>query len=141
MGLIKAGVCLHLKTLGEKTPHLFVVLNDPFGDPPQVCIVNFSTHTTIDQTVILRPSDPGMHVFVKQTTYVVYGWALIKKASDLETILKADMSKRHHKTCSEILLRRLREGIFKSPFTKESVVKFCKEAFPASHPKSKQLRQ
>lgn len=132
MSLIKAGVCLHLKTQGQHTPHLFVVLNDPFGDPPRICMVNLSTNASIDKTVILKPGEPAMHMFVKQPTYVIYGWALIKNAAHLEAIVKADISKRHHKPCAELLLRRLREGLFRSPFTKEGVIKFCQEAFAST---------
>ena len=129
MALIEAGVCLHLITQGQDRPHLYVVLNDPYGDPPHVCLVNFSTKVRTDATVVLKPGEPGMHVFVKEQTHVVYAWAKILSATKLENIVKKDLSKKHHKNCSATLLERLRQGLFRSPFTKESVLDFCKKAF------------
>ena len=145
MGLIKAGVCLHLLTTGQERPHLYVVLNDPFGNPPQVCLVNFSTHVKSDTSVILKPGEPGMHVYVKEPTYVVYAWARILDATQLENIVKKDMSKRHHKHCSDQLLERLRAGVYESPFTKDNVIEFCKKAFgiipkPAAPATTKRVR-
>jgi hypothetical protein len=84
MPLIQAGVCVHLLTVGQERPHLYAVLNDPFGSPLQVCLVSFSTKLNSDKTVVLEPKEPNMHPFVRETTYVIYGWARLIDAEKLE---------------------------------------------------------
>ena len=132
MGLIKAGVCVHLLTVGQERPHLYAVLNDPFGNPPRVCLVNFSSTIKSDKTTVLKPDDPHMHPFVVKETYVMYAWAKLANANQLEAIVDKDISKRHHKACSPVLLGRLRKGVLESPFTTPEVLEFCKEAFAPS---------
>ena len=129
MALVKAGVCVHLLTVGQVRPHLYVVLNDPIGDPPTVCLVNFSGTLKSDKTTILKPTDPDMHPFIVKETHVMYAWAKLVKFDQLEAIVKNDISKRHHKACSPALLERLRKGILESPFTTPEVREFCKAAF------------
>ena len=130
MALIKAGVCLYLQTKGQDKHHLYVVLNDPVDDPPSVAVVNFSTELKSDRTVVLNPG-PGMHPFIKEETCVVFGWARLLDANALEKLVEKDMSKRHHKNCSDKLLEVLRAGIFESPHVKQGVQEYCKRVFPA----------
>ena len=134
MALIKAGVCVHLLTVGQERPHLYAVLNDPFGDPPRVCLVNFSTSIKSDKTTTLKPDEPHMHPFVTRETYMVYAWAKLIDFNQIEAIVNKDISKRHHKACSPVLLERIKKGLLESPFTTPEVLEFCKAAFRVKVP-------
>jgi hypothetical protein len=74
-----------------------------------------------------------MHPFVVKETFVVYGWARLVGAAQLEAIVDKDISKRHHKSCSLELLGRLRTGLLASPFTEDEVLEFCRLAFMADN--------
>ncbi len=138
MSAVKAGVCLHLKSGDNLSTHLWVVLTDPQGDPPQVALVNLTKHKAhSDETVVLSPGD---HPFVKQKTIVNYARATVYDAGTLEQAMKADLTVRHKTDCAGEVLERIREGLFKSRFTRPKVQKFCEhlkkhDAAPAN-PKS-----
>jgi len=71
-----------------------------------------------------------MHPFVKEETFVVFGWARLLNATALEEHIGKDISRRHHKACPAKLLERLRAGIFESPHTNEGVQDYCRRVFP-----------
>jgi hypothetical protein len=66
--------------------HLWIVLTEPEGSPPQVVIVNLTKNKPrADATCILMP---GEHEFVKVETVVHYGDARLVPAEPLNQIAK-----------------------------------------------------
>lgn len=123
MSVVKAGVCVHLRSADNLLSHLWVVLTDPQGDPPQVALVNLTKHKPdLDQTVVLNVGD---HPFIKQKTIVNYARATTVEASRLEGAMRADITMQHKIDCTPKLLDTIREGLFKSRFTKPRIQKFC----------------
>jgi hypothetical protein len=123
MSSLKAGTCVHLKSADNLLTHLWVVLTDPRGDPPEVALVNLTKQkSTSDTTVVL---DVGDHPFIRQKTVVNYARATVYDAGALEQAMKADLTIRHKTDCAGELLERIREGLFKSRFTRPKVQKFC----------------
>src|SRR5258708_4792870 len=122
MGLIKAGTCLYLPDEGNRKTRLHVVLNDPVGNPPTVALVSLSTTLDSDKTTILTI---GEHPYITDTTYVVYRRMQAKDAIKLEKAVSDDMSIRHHRNCPPELLKRIQDGVFKSPHTRPSALRYC----------------
>jgi hypothetical protein len=60
---------------------------------------------------------------------LMYAWAKLIDANQLEALVSKDISKRHHKACSPTLLERIKRGLLESPFSTPEVLEFCKEAF------------
>ena len=128
MPLVKAGTCIYLPDADSEKTRLHVVLNDawaPPGKPPGFAVVSLSSSVDTDRTTILNA---GEHDYVDKETYVVYPWIKWKDAAKLEAEIATDMSKRHHHSCSPELLKRIHDGVFESPHTKENVYKFCRLA-------------
>jgi hypothetical protein len=125
MPLVKAGTCLYLPDVGNRKTRLHVVVNDAYDDPPAFVLVSFSSTVDIDKTLILNVGD---HSYIDQETFVVYPWMQPKNAAKLEAAVSADISIRYHHACSPQLLKRIQDGIFKSPYTKEGIYEFCRLA-------------
>jgi len=120
MGIVKAGVCLHL-TSKDQTKHLHVVLNDPkpYNDfPATVGVLSLSSTLKADTTVVLKPGD---HPFVKRETFVVFAWAKVIDAAKLEVNIQRDGTIKHQDDCSAELLERIRQGVYASPFSKPAI--------------------
>lgn len=134
MGRIKSGVCLHLKVEGYPTPHLHIILTDPFGDPPTVAMVSLRTYKEgtlgLDDTVILNPG-PGIHRFVTHKTFVFYKWARTIEVARLERIIDEDLNTKDRDDCSPEMLETVREGLFKSKHPKQKVQAYCRAALEA----------
>ena len=125
MALIKAGTCIYLPDPGTGKTRLHVVLNDAYGDPPGFAIVSLSSTVKADTTTILNVGD---HSYIEKETYVVYPWMQYKDAAKLEAKVAADMSIRHHHSCSPELLKRIQDGIFESPHMRGNKLEFCRRA-------------
>lgn len=104
---------------GPEGKHLFVLLTDP-GDfdeyPPQYCVsVNISTIRTApyDETCVI---EPGAHPFVTFRSWVTYRHARIDPASHLIDCAKSGLFV-PTAPVSEELLKRIRDGLYKSPQT------------------------
>jgi hypothetical protein len=131
MGIIKAGVCLHLKVEGYPDPHLHIVLTDPYGEPAEVVIVSLRTYKGdnalgYDPTVRLKPGD-GVHSFVKRDTYVFYKWARRMAVARLERIIKDDLTVKDREACPAQMLTTIQDGLLASKFPKKGVQSYCKE--------------
>ena len=123
---IYPGTCILLPKPSGDIRHLWIVLTEPEGDPPQVVIVNLTKQKNgADQTCVLQPGD---HEFVKTETIVHYGDARLAPAEPLRTIAKMP-GYDFHEDCSHQLLERVRKGLFDSPYTPKKIKTYCKDRF------------
>lgn len=127
MGVVKAGICVHIKD--DDRSHLHIVITDPDNRNPQgVAIVSLRTYRPeLDDTVLINPGDAGCHPFIKRPTCVAYIKSKVVEVARLEARIKDDLNFRHRDDCSIELLEKIREGLFKSSFSRESIKKYCKE--------------
>lgn len=75
--------------------HLFVVLCDPFGQPPKCLLVSLSTvrqDAYHDCSCLLYVGD---HPFVKQTSYVKYSTCRLEEATKLEKAVATGIFRQH----------------------------------------------
>lgn len=95
-------------------PHLWIVVTDPSGTPPEVAIVSLSSDKPgKDDTVKLGPGD---HPFIRKPTVVFYpDTRLMPVQAIISEIRNAQAN--FHADCSEDLLERVRQGLLASPAT------------------------
>ncbi len=106
--------------------HLFIVVTLPSGNPPSVVLVNFtSLRKGSDTTVVL---DKGDHPFIKKRTVVDYRWARIKGVRDLKALVK-NGDATPDCPCRSDILKRIQDGVLRSPDTPIEVKKFYEERF------------
>jgi hypothetical protein len=124
MKWVEAGLCVNLKSVNQ-TRHLWVVLTEPYGEPPRVALANLTSHKDgIDETVVL---EAGEHSFIRRKTVVNYAAAQIVSATKLEQLIEADLTIPHRELCSDELLEKIRQGVFDSPFASPKFQKYCRE--------------
>jgi hypothetical protein len=123
---IYPGTSILLPKRGGDIRHLWIVLTEPEGHPPQVAIVNLTTRRAgSDDTCVLQPGD---HEFVKAESVIHYADATIAPAEPLRRIAKlADYD--FHADCSDELLKRIRHGLLSSPFTHKKIKIYCQARF------------
>jgi len=128
MTKLDAGTCVTLIS-NKGYPHLYILLTDPSGSPKSTLIVNLTSHRAgCDETVVLTDG----HSFIKRRTVVNYAEAKIVSEEKLLYKIKdtSDQTNVHHESpCSAELLKRLREGLKKSPFTAPKVLQYAKGKF------------
>ncbi len=126
MNVIRAGSSLLLAEQPRVKPHLWFVLTDPQGHPPRVVAVMLRTVTGFtDPTVVLKP---GEHPFIRHDSAVHYSTAQWLNISAIMAAMK--VGKCHLKEdMSDNLLRRVRKGLFDSPFTVNALREQCKDLF------------
>ncbi|MBM3321440.1 MAG: hypothetical protein FJY73_12260 [Candidatus Eisenbacteria bacterium] len=123
---IHASQSLYLRGRGEPKPHLWFILTNPEGDPPQVVAVMLQTATRFtDETVVLQP---GEHSFVRHASSVHYSTA---KYFSVPAISRALRTGECHlrEDVSESLLEKLRAGLLDSPFTVNAIKEYCRGRF------------
>lgn len=107
----------------ELTSHLWVVACGPDGDPPSVVIVSCSTRRDwSDTTVVLGADD---HPFLDHETVIVYSDARIIPVRNIR------MQYKRRKITVNVpfdgpVLRRIQEGIQRSPEATPRVKHFCR---------------
>lgn len=107
--------------------HLWLIITQPFGQPPKVIIVSLSTQRDgSDTTVILTSAD---HPFVRHSTVVFYADAREVEANLLERLVRLDKSRLHSHTCSPDLLSRVRDGLLESSFTPRKIKNSFRQNF------------
>lgn len=87
--------------------HLFVLLCDPFGEPPQCLLVSIST---VRQSAYHDPACllyVGDHAFVKHTSYVKYSSCRLIEAARLERAVEAGTFKQHDMMDGAVVARIL----------------------------------
>jgi hypothetical protein len=122
MDLLRAGRSLYLSERPGAAPHLWLVLTDPHGNPPEVVLTMVRTRKRFtDDTVILNVGD---HPFVKHESCVHYSdaqrfsvAAIMQRAAEGHCELRADMT--------SALLARVRQGLRDSPFTVYAIKDYC----------------
>lgn len=123
---IYPGTCILLPKPSGDVRHLWVVLTEPEGEPPQVVIVNLTKNKPrADATCILMPGD---HEFVKVETVVHYGDARLAPADPLNQIAKLH-DYDFHADCSEELLERIQRGLLASPSVPKKIKAYCQSRF------------
>ncbi|MCI0390265.1 MAG: hypothetical protein MOB07_16065 [Acidobacteria bacterium] len=127
MGGIKSGTCVFLtKPAAKAIPHLWIVLTDPEGDPPQVVMVNLNTKRDgSDTTVVLHP---GEHRFIKHETVVNYSDARFVEVGNLQALIAMHRDWQDD-DCSDDLLAKIRQGLIDSPFTPNKIKTYCQARF------------
>lgn len=126
MDLVRSGRALLLRESPGAKPHLWFVLTEPEGDPPQVVVVMLRTKQRFtDPTLILAPGD---HPFVRHESSVHYStakWLSVASLGDAfrtgHCSLQSDMS-------ADLLLR-VRQALLRSPFTVNVVREHCRGCF------------
>lgn len=105
-----AGRTLFLQPQG----HLWIVLTEPSGEPPEVLLTNFTTYRPhSDPTLVLNP---GAHPFIERPTSLSYADAKLARVETLEQLVQAGAG-RFHGDCGESLLASIREGLLRSSRT------------------------
>jgi hypothetical protein len=106
-------------------PHLWIVVTEPAGTPPEVVIVGLSSEAPgKDLTVRLRVGD---HPFIRKPTIVFYPDAHLKRVEDIvNAVRNADAT--FHDDCSEDLLERIRRGLLDSPATPRRVKAYVRDS-------------
>lgn len=128
MNLIRAGRSLYLSETPGARPHLWFVLTDPYGNPPEIMAVMVRTPKRFtDETTILEVGD---HPFIVHRSCVHFSSAarftvasIMKMTVAGHCELRADMS--------TPLLARVRSGFRSSPFTVYAHKNYCANRWPA----------
>lgn len=105
-------------------PHLWIVVTEPSGSPPEVVIVALSSDSEgKDRTVQLGPRD---HPFITKPSIVFYPDAHRRSVRDIENdVRNADAT--FHSDCSESLLEAIRQGLLDSPATPRRLKAYVRE--------------
>lgn len=126
MHVIQAGRSLLFTERPGALPHLWFILTDPDGDPPEVVAVMVTTrrpHT--DDTVILNPGD---HPFIRHESCVGFSSAQRFRVSKIQAGLAAGWC-RLREDMSEALEGRVRNGLLESPYTVHAIRDYCLQRF------------
>ena len=106
------------------TPHLWVFLCDPHGDPPKSIIVMITTkRSESDTTCVL---DKGDHPFIRHASVIRYEDADIFKTENFVRLVKQDRAK-FKEPMSPIVLKKIQDGILKSRYTPKKVKNFWQD--------------
>ena len=129
MADIYAGRSIVLPKTSGATPHLWIVLTEPEGYPPEVVIVNLTTRKPDSDTTLTL--NAGDHPFIEHETVVYYADARLAKAGGIEQIVKY-AGYGFHDDCSSDLLKRVRRGLLDSRYTPKKIKEYCKSRFSMS---------
>jgi hypothetical protein len=95
-------------------PHLWIVVTEPSGAPPEVAIVSISSDKPgKDGTVKLGPGD---HPFIRKPSVVFYADTRLMPVHVIVSEVQNAQAD-FHADCSEDLLDRVRQGVLASPAT------------------------
>ncbi len=122
MGDVYAGTTIELPKTSGAAPHLWVVLTDPDGDPPQVVIANLTTRKAdSDDTVVLNAADHG---YIKHETVVYYADARLVTVEGIAKIAQFP-GYGYHDDCSNELLIKIQQGLTSSRYTPKKIKDYC----------------
>lgn len=124
--MLKRGDAVAMPKPGRVTSHLWIILTDLDGDG-KVVIVNVTSlrPDTADKTTVLRAGD---HPFIKHDSVVYYADARFADANQIEAGLGMNSPLFvQHPSCSELLIKRISEGLLTSEFTPNGIVAYCQK--------------
>lgn len=102
--------------------HLWVVLTEPHGEPPEVVMTNLTSFRGDgDPTVILDPDD---HPFVRHKTSINYSDSRISKVDEICMGLKKEIVLRHQSFRTNVL-KRIKQGLLESQETPQNIKNYC----------------
>lgn len=112
-----AGKCVLLDDSGSS--HLWIVITDGAGTPPQIIMVNVSSwRFGIDDTCVLQPND---HPFMIRKSVVLYQHACLFAERMVPTILRNGI---YQPDISSDVLQRICRGLCESPNTPKKIKDF-----------------
>jgi len=118
------GDAIRFSSYGESTPHLYVVVTPPDGNPPQVVIVNLtSKRRHSDTTVVLRPTH---HPFLDRETVVNFNKARIVRVETLMHRIEDGIAEARE-AFSEDVLKVIQKGVLQSKRTPLHIQKYCRK--------------
>ena len=122
---LKPGDCVLLPSRDrKKPPHLWTVLTPPKAG--KVIIVNFTTKRDFsDPSTVLNVGD---HPFVKHLTVIDYYKTQLVNVAPLKEGIKNGWFSEHSALKPEIL-RRVQEGLLKSPHTPKKIKLYYQQNF------------
>lgn len=116
-------------TSDPEKKHLFVILNDPYGDDGLVLLASFSTfrdHIFCDPTCVVE-GGRSEHPFLHQKSFIRYQKLRIEQAAVLMTgVSSGAMAPRE--AVGDELFDRICAGVFESTFVAPKHQKFLRNA-------------
>ncbi len=120
----RAGETLVLPSPNFETPHLWILVTDPVGEPPQTIIGAVSTKRFYkDSTVVLSPGD---RPWVRYASVISYDHALIPEIHYLNEAVSWRIAELRQ-PCTPDVLRRVQDGLLSSPRTPKRVKRFYED--------------
>ena len=121
---VYAGRTLTFANYAGGVPHLWIVVTEPDGTPPEVVLVSLSSHGPgKDDTVKLGPGD---HPFIWKPTIVFYPDTRLMAVDVIEHEVNNGRAS-FHDDCSEDLLETVRQGLLASPFPSRRLKSYVRE--------------
>lgn len=117
------GDTLYFSRYGEQTPHLYVVVTAPYGNPSCVVIVNLTTKQLhSDTTVVLRSSD---HPFINRETVVNYSQAVSVTVERLMGEIEDGIAEPREPLPASVL-QAIQQGMLRSPRAPRDIKAHCR---------------
>jgi hypothetical protein len=121
---VYAGRTLTFANYAGGAPHLWIVVTEPDGVPPEVVVVSLSSAAPgKDATVKLGPGD---HPFIWKPTIVFYHDTRLMPVHVIEDEVN-NARATFHDDCSENLLETVRQGLLNSPATPRRLKAYVRE--------------
>lgn len=110
--------------------HLFVVLNDPYGDEGLVLLASFSTYKPTvyfcDPTCIVQPNETA-HPFIRTTSFIRYQKLRIEPVARVQVGLSTGLFEQREEI-EEDIFQRIQQGVFSSDFSSKKAKRLLKRA-------------
>ena len=126
MGNIYPGKSIVMPKSSGETPHLWVVVTEPEGTPPEAVIVNLTSRKPdSDTTVVLNVGD---HPFITHETIVFYADATLAKTDGIEALSRF-RGYGYHDDFDPEVLERIKQGLIDSRNTPKDIKAYCRARF------------
>jgi hypothetical protein len=131
--MLKCGDAVEMPKPGQAVPHLWIIVTDPLPSSHEVVIVNVtSLRQHSDTTVVLKPGD---HPYIRHDSVIFYADARLADVRNIQAGIDKGWFQ-ECAACSPALLKRIREGLLASKFTRNKIKDFCRARWqsPGSGP-------